>query len=57
MKKFSVHLDITLSGWDEVEANSEEEARKIIENKVYEYYDCKSFYFFSKDIVEVEEIE
>ena len=57
MKKYSVHLDVTLSGYDEVEANSEEEARKIIEARTYQHYDCKDFYYFSKDIVDVEEID
>ena len=57
MKKFSVHLDVTLSGYDEVEADSEEEARKIIENRTYQHYDCRDFYYFSKDIVDVEEVD
>lgn len=57
MKKFSVHLDVTLSGYVEVEANSEEEARKIIEARTYQHYDCKDFYYFSKEIVDVEEID
>jgi hypothetical protein len=57
MKKFSVHLDVTLSGWDEVEANSEEEARRIIENRTYQHYDCQDFYYFSKEIVDVEEVD
>ena len=56
MKKYSVHLDVTLSGYDEVEANSEEEARKIIEDRIYQHYDCQDFYYFSKEIVGIEEI-
>ena len=57
MKKYSVHLDVTLSGYDEVEANSEAEARRIIEDRIYQHYDCKDFYYFSKDIVDIEEID
>lgn len=57
MKKYSIHLDVTLSGYDEVEANSEAEARKIIEDRIYQHYDCRDFYYFSKDIVDIEEID
>ena len=57
MKKFSVHLDVTLSGYVEVEANSEEEARRIIEARTYQHYDCQDFYYFSKDIVDIEEVD
>lgn len=57
MKKFSVHLDVTLSGYVEVEANSEEEARKIIEARTYQHYDCRDFYYLSKDIVDIEEVD
>lgn len=57
MKKYSVHLDVTLSGYDEVEANSEAEARRIIEDRIYQHYDCQDFYYFSKDIVDIEEID
>ena len=57
MKKYSVHLDVTLSGYVEVEANSEEEARRIIEARTYQHYDCRDFYYFSKDIVDIEEID
>ena len=56
MKKYSVHLDVTLSGYVEVEANNEEEARQIINNRTFQHYDLHNFYYFSKDIVDVEEV-
>ena len=56
-KKYSVHLDVTLSGYIEVEASSEENARMLINNRTFQPYDVQNFYYFSKDIVDVEEVE
>ena len=59
MKKFSVHLDVTLSGYVEVEANSVSEAEELVKNKVYNTSDIKYFYWLGNDIVEgdTEELE
>ena len=56
MAKYSVHVDVTLSGWKEIEANSEEEAVKAIKGMTFQPYDIKDFYYFSHGIVDIEEV-
>lgn len=56
-KKYLIHLDVTLSGYVEVEASNEENAKMLISNKEFQPYDVKDFYYFSKDIVDIEEIK
>ena len=56
-KKFLVHLDVTLSGYVEVEASNEENARMLINNRTFQPYDVQDFYYFDKSIVDVEEVE
>ena len=57
MKKYSVHLDITYSGDVEIEANSEEEAKQIALSKHYQLYEVPYFYYFSSDVVDIEELD
>ena len=56
-KKFCVHLDVTYSGYVEVEASNEENAKMIINNRIFELCDIRNFYFLDKNIVDVEEVE
>lgn len=56
-KKFLIHVDVTLSGYVEVEASNEENARALINNRTFQPYDIKDFYFLDKSIVDVEEVK
>ena len=56
-KKFLVHLDVTYSGYVEVEASNEENAKMLVNNRVFEIHDIRDFYFLDKSIVDVEEVE
>ena len=52
--KYLVHVDVTMSGYVEVEADTEECATEIAKGKSYTPSDLKNFYHVSNEIVEVE---
>ena len=56
MKEFCVNCDVTVSGSFYVNANSEEEARRIVEDMHPTNYDIRDFYYFDKEIQDVEEL-
>lgn len=57
MKEYCVNCDVTVSGNFYVNANSEEEARKIVRDMHPTLSDLTNFYFFSTEIQEVEEMD
>ena len=54
MKEYGVVCDITFSGTYYVEAETEEEARRLILNKQFVPSDIRNFYHFNTDIQDVE---
>ena len=55
MTEFCVNCDITFSGNYYVEAETEDEARKIVQNKQFVPSDIRNFYHFDTSINEIEE--
>ena len=54
MKEFGVVCDIIFSGTYYVEAETEDEARRIVEGKQFVPSDIRNFYHFNTDIQDVE---
>ena len=56
MKEYCVNCDVTVAGNFYVNANSEEEAKRIVEDMHPQMYDLRNFYYYSKEIQDVEEL-
>ena len=55
--KYDVQVDVTMSMRVEVEANSKEEAERLIKEKHYLPSDLGNAWFVGNEVVEIEELE
>lgn len=53
-KEFCVTVDVTMSGDIHIEAENEQEARKLISEKYFTPSDLSNFHCIDKEIYEVE---
>lgn len=56
MNEYCINCDVTVAGNFYVKANSEEEARQIVEDMHPDMYDLRNFYYFSKEVQDIEDL-
>lgn len=55
IKTYTAKVDVTMSGWLDIEAESEQEAREIVKTQQIYPSDLRNFYHLKTDILEIEE--
>ena len=54
MKKYTVTIDVTMSGDIEIEANSKKEAKEIAKGRYFNPSDLRDFHEINTKVVEVQ---